>query len=147
MLKEDRIGIYRYVEGILSDITENIYLMNEPQELTQSDTEDGFIVIRVGDLNDESEFQGEAFGFARVFVEVHVPPMSRGRLDVDKYTSFETQINDVIREASSSTNEESDTYWIREGSVVSMDTNETTNADNIYYMFIKSFIVEIDKKQ
>ena len=49
MLNDSRISIYRYVENILTSVTENVYLMNEPQELTQSDTEDGFIVIRVGD--------------------------------------------------------------------------------------------------
>jgi hypothetical protein len=149
MVNDSRMGIYEYVESLLvihdnKGVTDNVYLMNEPQELTQSDTEDGFIVIRVGDLNDASEFQGEAYGWARVFVQCYVPPITRGRLDKSKYKAFEDSINEVIKDAS--TNDNQGTYWIQGDSVLSMDSNDDNNANNAYYMFVKSFIVMIDEE-
>ena len=145
MLNDSRISIYRYVENILTSVTENVYLMNEPQELTQSDTEDGFIVVRVGDLLDASEFEGSAYGYARVFVECYVPPISRGRLDVEKYTQFEEDINAAIKLATESDND--GTYWIQPDSFISADMGEDSNANNAYYMFVKSFVVMIDEEQ
>ena len=145
MLNDSRISIYRYVEDILTSVTENVYLMNEPQELTQSDTEDGFIVIRVGDLMDASEFDGDAYGYARVFVECYVPPITRGRLDVEKYTQFEEDINAAIKLATESDND--GTYWIQPDSFISADMGEDSNANNAYYMFVKSFVVMIDEEQ
>ena len=105
MVNESRIGIYEYIEGILTEsVTENVYLMNEPQELTQSDVEEGFIVIRVGDLIDESEFSDETFATARVFVECYVPPITRGRLNKELYKKFEDDINAAISHASKTDN-------------------------------------------
>ena len=75
MVDESRIGIYNYVYNLIYEIvTENVYSMNEPQELTESDTKDGFIVIRVGDLRDDSEFHLQACGWVRVFIEAYIPP-------------------------------------------------------------------------
>ena len=145
MLNDSRISIYRYVENILTSVSENVYLMNEPQELTKSDTEDGFIVVRVGDLLDASEFEGSAYGYARVFVECYVPPISRGRLDVEKYTQFEEDINAAIKLATESDNR--GTYWIQPDSFISADMGEDSNANNAYYMFVKSFVVMIDEEQ
>lgn len=145
MLRNSRIDIYDYLYTLFYDkVTRNVYSMNEPQELTTSDTKDGFIVIRVGDLNDESEFSGRAYGWARCYVEAFVPPISRGRLDFDKYKTFEDSINSAIRTA---TEDASGTYYIQEGSVLSMDADETSNANNAYFTFIKSFIINIDEQE
>ena len=144
MYDDSRIGIYRYVESLLTtNVTENVYLMNEPQELTQSDTEDGFIVIRVGDFNDASEFDGEAYGWARVFVEAYIPPITRGRLNISKYEQFEDGINLVIKNAAET--HSNGLYWIKSDSVLSMDGNDESNANNAYYMFVKSFIVMVEQ--
>lgn len=143
MLRKSRIDIYNYLYTKLHGVvTKNVYSMNEPQELTESDTKDGFVVIRVGDLNDESEFSGAAYGWARVFIEAYVPPKSRGRLDKEKYVSFENGINAVIENASS---QQEGIYGIQEGSIISMDAVEETNANNNYFMFVKSFILTIDE--
>lgn len=138
-----RIDIYNYVYGLLhGTVTNNVYSMNEPQELTESDTKDGFIVIRVGDIFDTSEFVCEAYGWVRVFVEAYIPPISRGRLDKAKYKTFEQGIMNVINnEIQNGTNE---TYSIESDGILSMDSNTNTNANNAYYMFVKSFIVNID---
>jgi len=145
MVNESRIGIYKYVEEILESVTENVYLMNEPQELLQSDAEDGFIVIVVGDFVDASEFQDEAYGMARVYVQCYVPPITRGRLDVEKYEKFENDINAAIKTASESDN--TGTYWIQPDSFISADLGEEENANNAYYMFVKSFVVIVDGNQ
>lgn len=142
MVNESRIDIYDYLYNLFYDVvTKNVYSMEVPQELTQSDTQDGFIVIHVGDLNDESEFAHQTYGWARCFVEAFIPPISRGRLDYDKYREFEDAITEVIHLAS---DEVIDGYSVQEGSVLSMDGSETTNANNSYFTFIKSFIVNIN---
>lgn len=145
MVNESRMGIYEYVENILTSITENVYLMEEPQELTEDDTTNGFIVVTVGDLIDASEFRDSAFGYVRVFIRCYVPPISRGRLNVAKYKQFEDAINAAINLAADADNEGA--YWIDEDSVVSTDGKDEGNANNTYYMFIKSFIVVVDAEQ
>lgn len=144
MLNDSRISIYRYLESLLvANVTENVYLMDEPQELTQSDTEEGFIVVQIGDFYDSSEFDCDAYGWARAFVKVYVPPITRGRLNVAKYEEFETNVNDVIKTASQ---DKTGDYWIQSDSVLSMDTTVETNANNAYNVFVKSFIVFVDNK-
>lgn len=145
MLNESRIDIYNYLYNMFyGTVTENVYSMNEPQELTDDDTTDGFIVIRVGDIHDDSEFPCEAYGWARCYVEAFIPPISRGRLDVERYKAFEDSINAAVKEEMGKDN---GTYYIQDGSVISTDTEETTNANNVYFTFIKSFIVNIDEKE
>lgn len=144
MLNESRIDIYDYLYGLLYDnVTKNVYSMNEPQELTESDAKDGFVVIRVGDIYDESEFNGQAYGWVRCYVQAYVPTISRGRLDYDRYKEFESGINDAIDVATMDTD---NTYFVEKGSVLSMDGFEMSNANNAYYTFVKSFIVNIDKQ-
>ena len=141
MFNESRIDIYDYLYNLFFDVvTQNVYSMREPQELTASDTTDGFIVITVGNVNDVSEFTQEAYGWVRCFVEAYIPPITRGRLDYDKYALFENSINNVIHDAAQ---DDSGAYQIQEDSLLSMDSDETSNANNSYFTFIKSFIVNI----
>lgn len=139
MLDEKRIDIYDYLYNLFYDVvTKNVYSMNEPQELTKSDTQDGFLVIRAGTINDLSEFKGAAYSMTRVYIEAYVPPIGRGRLDYQKYKEYEDAISDVIEAAKSDNN---GTYFIQEGSELSMDATETTNANNLFFVHTKSFIV------
>lgn len=139
MLDEKRIDIYDYLYNLFYDVvTKNVYSMNEPQELTKSDTQDGFLVIRAGTINDLSEFKGEAYSMTRVYIEAYVPPIGRGRLDYQKYKEYEDAISYVIEAAKSDNN---GTYFIQEGSELSMDATETTNANNLFFVHTKSFIV------
>ena len=143
MVEESRISLYNYLYNLFYGVvTENVYSMNEPQELTDDDTENGFIVIRVGGIVDESEFPLNAFAGVRVYVEAYIPPISRGRLDKVKYKAMEDAINDAIY--AEIENGTSDIYCIESDGIISMDSNADTNANNAYYMFIKSFIVTID---
>lgn len=142
MLNESRIGIYDYLYNLFYDVvTKNVYSMEAPQELTESDTKDGFIVIVVGNINDESEFYGEAYARVRCYVEAFIPPISRGRLDYAKYKEYEDAINTVIELASK---ERDGAYYIESDNVISSDWMENSNANNVYYSFIKSFIVNLN---
>lgn len=145
MIDESRIGIYDYLYNLLYGVvSNNVYQMREPQELTQSDTTDGFIVIRVGEINDASEFTGETYAWARCYIEVFVPPMSRGRLNHAKYSAFESAINSVIQ---SEAQRSDGTYSIDERNVLSVDDMESSNANNSYHTFIKSFLVITDNRE
>jgi len=145
MFNKSRIDIYDYLYNLFYDVvTKNVYSMNEPQELTKSDTEDGFIVLHVGNLNDASEFVGETYGWVRCFVEAFIPPITRGRLDFGKYQAFESAIDSVIDQASQS---QQGQYMISQDSVLSSDADEVSNANNIYFTFIKSFIVNINEQE
>lgn len=146
MLNESRIDIYDYLYNIFYDVvTKNVYSMREPQELTKSDTTDGFIVIRVGDIIDRSEFSKQAYGEVRCYVQAFVPPISRGRLDYEKYKVFEDAINTAISLAIETGG--SGDYSIQEDNILSSDAEETSTANNTYFTFIKSFIVTIDKQE
>lgn len=146
MFNKSRIDIYDYLYNLFYDVvTKNVYSMNEPQELTKSDTENGFIVLHVGNLVDESEFDYEAFGRVRCYVEAFVPPITRGRLDYNKYKTFEVSIDNVI--ATESSSDVVCEYSIESDSVISMDAEVLTNANNIYFTFIKSFIVNINEQE
>jgi len=143
MVDESRIDIYNYIYGLLYGVvTENVYSMNEPQELTESDTTDGFIVIRVGDVYDNSEFKCETYGRVRVFVEAYIPPISRGRLDKAKYKTFEDGITNAINNEIENGNNAH--FSIQDDGILSMDSNADNNANNAYFMYVKSFIVTID---
>lgn len=140
MIPDARIGIYDFVRNMFYDVvTKNVYSMNPPQELTDSDTKDGFIVISIGDLYDESEFYGHAFAWARVYIEAYIPPKSRGRLNKNKYRAFENAINSVIKNWDSNVVETD--YSIDIESVISTDDFYVPNQGNAYQVLIKSFIV------
>lgn len=146
MIQESRIDIYDYLYGLFYDVvTKNVYSLGEPIETTQSDTEDGFIVIHVGNLYDNSEFPCEAYAWTRCSVTAYVPKKSRGRLDKTRYRFFETAINDVIKNEIAMNSD--NTYYIIPSSVLSMDDDEITQKGNQYHLFVKSFIVGIDNNE
>lgn len=142
MVEESRIAIYDYLKSLFTGVSENVYTMRVPTENTADDTKNGFIVIEVGSIRDESEFDLQAFGWVRCYVTAYVPQKTRGRLDKDKYTAFENGINAAIRSEINAPT--SDTYFIQADSILSMDDDEDTNKGNQYNVFAKSFIVTID---
>lgn len=144
MFSESRKPIYDYLYNLFyGTVTENVY-EKEPQELTESDVENGFIVLTVGDLNDFGEFHCETYGWVRCFVEAYIPPRSRGRLNLTKYEAFENGINTVIRAAAA---DASGSYQIQDDSFLSSDGDRITNANNIFHTFIKSFIVLVEEQE
>ena len=145
MVNESRIDIYDYLYNLLFGVvSENVYDMRVPTELTESDTKDGFLVIHVGSMVDESEFDGQAYGRVRCFIEVFIPSVSRGSMNLDIYAMFENSINQIIKEQSETDDGE---YYIEKDSLISADDIEGSDDNNSYFSFIKSFIVVIDKKE
>ena len=144
MLNISRSDIYEYVATLMKSVTANVYSMGEPTENTTSDANDGFIVVRVGRMNDESEFDADAYAWARCNVIAYVPKKSRGRLNKDLYKTFEDGINEVIKQAQDTGD---GSYYILPDSVISSDDDETAQQGNQYHVFIKSFVVVIDQPQ
>lgn len=143
MVNESRNDLIEYLYGLLYDkVTKNVYPMGVPTELSASDKTNGFIVIRVGQINDESEFAKQTFGWVRCYFDAYVPVLSRGRYNKTKYKAMEDAINQVIDETVA--NSGSDVYSVEEDSVLNFDDDEHSNADNRFFLFIKSFIVTID---
>lgn len=142
MITDSRKNLYDYLYSLFYGVvTNNVYAIREPQQLTNSDTTDGFIVIKVGDINDESEFKKNAYAWARCYIEAYIPPISRGRLDYDKYETFERNISEVIAYAATDGNT---AYFVQEDSVLSSDIDDARSGDNEFFTFIKSFVVNID---
>lgn len=144
MINESRIDIYNYLYNLLYGVvSDNVYYMRAPQELLEPDTTDGFLVIHVGSIMDESEFDGHAYGSVRCFIEAFVPQMSRGRVDHDIYAVMESAINEVIKNQMDVRDGQ---YYIQSDSIISTDSSEASDANNSYYTFIKSFIVVIEEQ-
>lgn len=141
MFNESRIDLYDYISGIFSDVSENIYKMKIPQELTESDTTDGFIVVYLGDIYDDSEFLKEAYGDVRVVVSAYIPLKSRGRLNKELYKTFESGINEALD--NEILNGNSEHYTIQDDGILSMDDIEDNNANNSYSVYTKTFIVTV----
>ena len=146
MIEQSRIKIYDFLYNLFYDkVTKNVYAMTVPQELTPSDREDGFLVLRVGSIDDESEFMGETYGHVRCFVQAFIPPISKGRLDWTKYTTWENEVLEVINTEIQAPN--SEVYRIESDGILSYDSDEIRNDDNRFNLFIKSFIITIDKSE
>lgn len=141
MFNESRIDLYDYISGIFSDVSENIYKMKIPQELTESDTTEGFIVVYLGDIYDDSEFLKEAYGDVRVVVSAYIPLKSRGRLNKELYKAFESGINEALDNEISNGN--SERYTIQDDGILSMDDIEDNNANNSYSVYTKTFVVTV----
>jgi len=141
MFNESRIDLYDYISGIFNSVSENIYKMKIPQELTESDTTDGFIVVYLGDIYDDSEFLKEAYGDVRVVVSAYIPLKSRGRLNKELYKAFESGINEALDNEISNGNSEH--YTIQDDGILSMDDIEDNNANNSYSVYTKTFIVTV----
>ncbi len=142
MINESRIDLYDYICGIFSNVSENIYKMKIPQELTESDATDGFIVVYLGDIYDDSEFLKQAYGDVRVIVSAYIPLKSRGRLNKELYRAFESGINEAID--NEILNGDNEYYSIQDNGILSMDDVEDNNANNSFSVYMKSFVVTIN---
>ena len=137
-----RIDIYDYLYNLIFGvITENVYYMDVPEELTNSDTEEGFIVINVGDIVDHGEFSKQSYGTVRCFLTAYIPQISRGRVNREIYALFENGIENIIEEQSQTSDGQ---YSIAEDSVLSMDGTDSSTSDNSYFTYVKSFVVTIN---
>ena len=100
MVETSRLRIYDYLRSLFVGlVNNNVYCITAPTSNTQSDTKDGFIVINVGDINDMSEFNHDAYGWVRCFVTAYIPKFgSGGYLDDELYGTYEDAITQKIEE-------------------------------------------------
>lgn len=142
MVNDKRNEIYDFLYSMFYGIvSNNVYRMGRPQELTQSDLNDGFIVLRCGQVNDESEFYRNVYNWCRVYVELYIPPKSRGRLNNNKFQEFESAISRELNRWENGKVSE-DGFSIDIDSLISSDEFLTaTNKDNPFHVVYHSFIV------
>lgn len=143
MVKESRTAIYDFLKPLFTSVSQNIYPQRVPTDNTSDDTENGFIVIEVGDIRDESEFDLQTFGWVRCSVVAYIPQKTRGRWDEPKYKVFESGINTAVRNAIDNPDRTSP-YAIQSDGILSSEDIEDTQKGNQYSVYIKSFIVTID---
>lgn len=144
MYNNSRIDIYDYLYDVFwGSVTKNVYMMEEPQELMNQDIEEGFVVIRIGDIYDESEFTKHAYGRVRCYVSAYIPCTSRGRVNRKLYKQYEKNISDAISEEANRSGDS--IYGVEESDVLTISDDVTTSADNYFFIFVKSFIVNIDR--
>ena len=141
MFNDSRVDLYDYLYDIVVDnnVTNNVYYVDEPQDLTKSDKEDGFVVVKVGGLNDQSEFDLETYGWARCYIYAYVPSTSRGRLEYEKYKEMENKVNAAIKAAENAGVVNG--YTVLKNTTLSMDGVTMSTANNLFYTFVKSFRV------
>lgn len=146
MFNDSRIDIYDYLYDLIvnNEVTSNVYMVDEPQDLTTSDKKDGFVVIKVGEVNDQSQFDLETYGWSRVYIYAYIPSTSRGRLDYNKYKAMENKLNALIRQVSEQGSIGG--YTIVQNSTLSMDGIKMSTANNLFYSFVKSFRVFITQQ-
>ena len=143
MYSNSRTDLYDYLYDVFWGTTKNIYIMEEPTELTAQDSEEGFIVIRVGDIYDEGEFSKHAYGRVRCYVSAYIPCTSRGRVNRKLYRQYESGISSAITTEATRGNDSF--YSIEESDVLTIADDVTTSEDNYFFIFVKSFIVNIDR--
>ena len=143
MLDISRLDIYDYLKTLFYDVvTKNYHEIEEPTENTESEIENGFLVVNVGNFADMSEFDGEAYAEARCFVYAFIPKLQRGRLNRALYKQYEDAINEVITNVIE--NDNNGKYGILSDSLLSIDDTDDTQQSNQFHVFCKSFIVTIN---
>ena len=139
-----RISLYDYLATVFGNMTANVYPMSAPTDTTSDDTTNGFVVTNVGNVVDESEFNGDAYGWVRCYATAYVPKKTRGRLNKELYKTFEDGIDAAIKANTGLNNDGG--YYIQEDSVLSMEDNESEQKGNQFHIFVKSFVVVIDQQ-
>ena len=133
-----RISVYEFAYGMFSSLGVNIYSMEVPQSLdTATDIASGFIVIRINNIYDNSEFVDNTYATARVLVEAYIPAKKRGRVDVTKYKALQDKINAVVKEHCEKVNQD---YVVSADSILNYDDTLINNTTE-FFMYVISFTV------
>ncbi len=83
-----------------------------------------------------------ALASVRVTVEMYIPPKTRGRLDTTLLEKYETSISDIVNAEVEKAGEK---YDISTDGILSTD-DIYNESDNLFFMYIKSFMVLIKVK-
>jgi hypothetical protein len=135
-----RMPIYQYVHSLFyKKVTNSIFPIEIPTGLDDKEKSKGFMVIRMGNIRDKSEFDLNAYATVRVTVEMYIPPKTRGRVNDTAYSEAEEKITSIIEnEIETPTGK----YSISSDGILSTDTIYDEN-DNMFFVYMKSFVVSI----
>lgn len=140
MIDARRMPIYRYVHSLFEGkVTDYVYPMGIPTNLTDEAVSGGFMVINIGDIQDRSEMMLSCYAQTRVMISMYVTPKSRGRLDATLYEDYEKKISDILIEES---RKRGGNYIIDMDSLLSTDA-VYNNAGNVFFEYMVSFVIKI----
>lgn len=137
-----RKNLYSYVASMFVGIVKGIY-KHMPTALSPEDTTNGFIVIRMGNIEDSSEFYGNTYAKTRIYVECYVPDVNttttNGVMSTTKYDTIQQAVDDKIDAECEKVNQ---TYTISRESILSSDDTYVNKAVS-FMVYITSFQVII----
>lgn len=137
-----RKNLYSYVASMFVGIVKGIY-KHMPTALSPEDTTNGFIVIRMGNIEDSSEFYGNTYAKTRIYVECYVPDVNttttNGVMSTTKYDAMQQAVDDKIDAECEKVNQ---TYTISRESILSSDDTYVNKAVS-FMVYITSFQVII----
>lgn len=137
-----RKDLYSYVASMFVGIVKGIY-KHMPTSLSPEDTTNGFIVIRMGNIDDSSEFYGNTYAKTRIYVECYVPDVNttttNGVMSTTKYDAMQQAVDDKIDAECEKVNQ---TYTISRESILSSDDTYVNKAVS-FMVYITSFQVII----
>jgi hypothetical protein len=137
-----RKNLYSYVASMFVGIVKGIY-KHMPTTLSTEDTTNGFIVIRMGNIDDSSEFYGNTYAKTRIYVECYVPDVNttttNGVMSTTKYDTMQQAVDDKIDAECEKVNQ---TYTISRESILSSDDTYVNKAVS-FMVYITSFQVII----
>jgi hypothetical protein len=137
-----RKNLYSYVASMFVGIVKGIY-KHMPTTLSTEDTTNGFIVIRMGNIDDSSEFYGNTYAKTRIYVECYVPDVNttttNGVMSTTKYDTMQQAVDDKIDAECEKVNQ---TYTISRESILSSDDTYVNKATS-FMVYITSFQVII----
>ena len=139
-----RKNIYTYLANLFKTVTTNLYRISIPVTLGDDAVSNGFIVISLGNLTDNSEFDFKTYSHIRATIQYFVPSINtttaNGVMNTSAFDNVQTQIDAIITSESEKTNQK---YTISRDGVLSMDDFYTNNT-NSFYVYITSFLITID---
>lgn len=137
-----RRDLYSYVASMFVGIVKGIY-KHMPTALSPEDTTNGFIVLRMGNIDDSSEFYGNTYAKTRIYVECYVPDVNttttNGVMSTTKYDTMQQSVDDKIDAECEKVNQ---TYTISRESILSSDDTYVNKAVS-FMVYITSFQVII----
>ena len=137
-----RKDLYSYVASMFMGIVKGIY-KHMPTSLSPDDITNGFIVLRMGNIDDSSEFYGNTYAKTRIYVECYVPDVNtsttNGVMSTTKYDTMQQAVDDKIDAECEKVNQ---TYTISRESILSSDDTYVNKATS-FMVYITSFQVII----
>lgn len=141
-MNTDRVGIYTQIVALFANTDiKYFYPIEKPISLTANAKKQGFMVIRAGNIDDNSEFSENAYAEMRIQLEMYIPTKSNGIVDGSLFSKYQSLIDTTIKEA---VNNEDSGLNIIPDDMLNADDFDNSNADNPFSIYIKSFLILIN---